>query len=699
MLASSGMAYAQSDTFAPTAFTSCPSKAFLTQGSVAKTFGINLITGDYTVLAQDHGTSGSLNALGFNSNDRFIYAWSYEHDQPVRVHNDWQIEVLTDVNITNQNFYVGDVDPERDIYYVYRRGVDYGLYGIGLDPERSDYMTMSRVIDGASLSLRSADMAVNPVDGYIYTVESNGILHRIDQEDGSSISLGFTGESGGFGAAYFDVDGNLYIGRNRDGKVFRIAIAAGEINAELFASGPASNTNDGSRCASAPVVDDDDIQIDFGDAPDSYQTTLDNNGARHGLESNPDLFLGSGVDGESNAFVFPLSDDETGELNDDDGVTMIVEAVEREYAIASVTASGEGYLSAWIDIHQDGQFDAIDQVAFDIPVGEGQQSIYLPIPDGVMEGTTWARFRMSSVQGLAPFGGAPDGEVEDMQVRVHKNEVTITDYPSSTGWTTIAFEDNWPLLGDYDMNDLVMYMRTTTHRTASGFIKVEISGQLAAAGASYHNGFGIRLPGVLHSDVNQSSMKFSINDRPVEDRSVLEANRNEAILIVTGDVFDYIGPGNHCLYYRTEPGCGSSIQLTFDISVEFNTPVDASLSGAFDPFLFASEGAWHGAHFVEPPGRSYEIHLKNQSPTEAFNPALFSGLGNDASNPDQGHYFQSTTGMPWAIEIGDRWQYPVEYSDVSVAYPDFKNFSTSNGDQSIYWYESDNADSNEIFSE
>ncbi len=693
-----GGADAQDDTFAASAFATCPSEAFLTQGAVPQTFGLDLITGDYTVEAMSHGTTRSLNALGFNENDRFFYGWSYEHGQPVRVHNDWGMEVLGDINVTNNNFYVGDVSTTDNTYYIYRRGAGYGLYSISLDSESSDYLSMVRVIDGASLNLSIADMAVNPIDAYLYAVDSRGNLHRIDPASGRSVQLSNIGASGGFGAAYFDSDGNLYVGRNRDGSIFKVALGSGSYTAELFSSGPSSNFNDGARCASGAVSASNN-DIDYGDAPDTYATSLDNNGARHGLTSNPGLYFGKGVDGESNAYAYPLSDDAAGDVDDEDGIQMVTDVVERENAIALVTASEPGFLNAWIDIHQDGRFDAADQVASSVPLQAGEQAVYLPIPDGVWPGTTWARFRLSSTAELEPYGGAPDGEVEDMQVRVNRNEVTITSYPSSNGWATVAFEDNWPLMVDYDMNDLVVYLRTTTHRSSQGLLQVDITGELAAVGAGYHNGFGIRLPGVMATGIDASQTRFRVNGQNVTDRALVEPGRREAILIVTEDVFNYVGTGNHCEYYRTEPGCGSDIQMSFEASVVFDAPVDVEIGGVFDPFLFASEGAWHGAHFTSPPGRSYEIHLKNQSPTEAFNPALFSNAGQDASNPDQGHYFLTHTGMPWAVEISERWDYPLEYTDLSDAYPQFPTFASSDGEQAVYWYDPSNAVSDLLFSE
>ena len=57
------------------AFQSCPSEGFLTQGSVPRTYAVDLVTGDYSIAASAHGTDRSLNAVGFNPNDQFLYAY------------------------------------------------------------------------------------------------------------------------------------------------------------------------------------------------------------------------------------------------------------------------------------------------------------------------------------------------------------------------------------------------------------------------------------------------------------------------------------------------------------------------------------------------------------------------------------------------------------------------------------------------
>lgn len=682
---------------APTAFSECPSKAFLTQGRQPSTYSLNLVTGDYNVIALGHGTSSPLNAVGFNTHDQFFYGWSYEHKQPARIHNDWTIEPLDGVNTTSSNFYVGDVSILENKYYVYRRGAQNGLYSIGLDPQAGDYLQMNRVIKGSKLSLRIYDLAFHPTDGYVYSVDSVGVLYKIDVTNGAAQNLGSVGQTGIFGATYFDANGNLYIGRNNDGSVFRIAIDTGDYSAVLFTKGPAAGTNDGSRCALAPLSDGQDTLVDYGDAPDSYGTSLASNGARHGLSESPTLYLGTGVDGESDSSFFPLSDDEDSTINDEDGIQFVTNIIKQETAVALVTASAVGYLSAWIDYDRNGRFDSNEQVITDEITTAGETPYYIDVPDGVTAGESWARFRLASTAGLLATGGTVDGEVEDFLVNLQEEDLVITSYPSPTDWTTVAFEDNWPFYGDYDMNDLVFYLRNSIHSSSEGILRVIIEGELAAAGAAYHNGFGIRLPGILRSDVDAENIEFMVNGLPVTATSPLEAGRTEAIFIIAEDIFNNVNPIEECIYYRTESGCGSAIELSFTLSIPLKNPVATTLTGVFDPFMFATPGQWHGPQFASPPGRSYEIHLKNQAPTEAFNPQLFNGVGQDASAPSNGIYFQSAGGMPWAIEVGTRWDYPLEFNEITDAYPPFLNFALTNGVEDVYWYEAERSDPSHIF--
>lgn len=687
------MGVVQQSSAAP--FDICPSRAFLTQNTVATAYSVNLVTGDYALLEDNMGTSGKINATGFSVHDRYLYTWSYEAKRLARINSDFQVEPLDMQNTTGTSFYVGDVAVTENVYYAYRPGASNGLFAVSLDPAAADYLEMRRIVNGSDLNLRIFDLAFHPDNGNAYSVDRNGVLWLIDVAQGSASNLGNLGFTGTFGAIYFDVEGNLYFSRNNDGAVFKVDIANVGAGAELFAIGPASGTNDGARCALAPVVDESDVSTDYGDAPESYGTRLTDNGARHGIPDDPSLFLGKLLDGESDGTPFPLSDDTIDDIDDEDGVQWATGVEPGQTAMVLVEASAPGTLSAWIDFNQNGTFDSNEQIVTDRQLTRGSNLIAIQAPVTAVSGETWARFRLSSSTGMQPTGGVADGEVEDLTVVITSGPSTVNWYPSKDGWTTIAFEDNWPIEGDYDMNDLVVFMRTGVFRTSDQVNLVSIRGEIAAVGAAYENGFAIRLPGINRADVDASNIDFRINNQPVE-RLVLEEGREEAILVVSYNVFNYVSAGEDCLFYRTQPGCGGNIELTFSIQIPMSIPRTADLSGAFDPFLFATPGAWHGELFSEPPGRGYEIHLKNQAPTEAFDVSLFGGQ-DDASDPALNFYYQTASGMPWALEVARRWDYPREYIDLLLAYPKFGSFVLSGGIDDIDWFSPANADSNFIF--
>lgn len=678
-------------------FNDCPSDAFLVQDTVAKLYGIDLATGHYQLLSSDMGTTGKLNALAFNFHDNYLYAWNYLGGTVTRIDNTYQVTDLELSGLEGQGFYIGDIALATNTYYVYRPGSSGGLYAISLDPAHPDYLTALLVVDGTTLNLKIYDMAFHPNNGDAYSVDRTGQMFRINIASGTSTALGNIGEAGTYGAVYFDVDENLYVSRNNDGNIFKIDTKSSAPTAELYAYGPSSGNNDGARCALAPVLPVDEATIDFGDAPASYGTSADDNGARHSLRGS-NLYLGDTVDAEFDSHQFPLSDDEGGEGDDEDGVQFVTGIEVDSTALVQLQASATGYVNAWIDFDGSGDFSSEEQILSSYYVTAGINTAAYTVPSWAETGTTWARFRISSTDQLGPVGGVGDGEVEDYQVDITEPNVTISYYPNATGWATIAFEDNWPLIGDYDFTDLVMYYRLIEYRKDDAVIRVKIEGQIAAVGASYHNGFAFRLPGVPSVQIDEDNIRYLINENK-QSFSPLEAGREEAILIVADDVWDYVSPGEDCLYHRTEPGCGSNIQMEFSMLLPMTSPVDALDMPAFpyDPFLFATDGYEHGYLFGEAPGRRYEIHLPGIAPTEAFQENFFN-RGDDFSDPSNEQYFVNENGMPWAINVGAEWKYPIEYMDVIYAYPLFPSFIANEGRVDADWYLPENANLQNTFS-
>ncbi|MFT4520667.1 MAG: LruC domain-containing protein [Halioglobus sp.] len=702
-------------------FETCPTEAFVAQGKPAVIYGVDLTSGAYNPLGETN-TDGRLNAMGFNGADGYLYAWDKKNKKLVRIHSDYSVEPLVLDAPMNVNFYAGDVAVSENAYYAYRKNTSYaGLWRIPLDPTDPDYLKAEKVVSAQPLYLNIFDIAFHPDNDYMYSVDRAGRLFKVSPTLATSELLGSVGVKGTFGAVYFDVDGTLYISRNSDGKIYSVDVDAASPQATLFSYGPSSSSNDGARCALAAVAPPITPTLDYGDAPVSYGTRASEDGASH-VAVGPRL--GAMVDAEARAFPAPdESDDFKDDSDDEDGVQFITDLLVGEQTVISVSMTGSGYLNLWIDYNRNGQFDASELVIDDADSTVGSGMYVIDIPASAELGVTWVRARISSTQGLGPTGSADDGEVEDYSVTLKRPLTHSEYYPSANDYVTLAFEDLWPSLGDYDLNDFVVYYQTSitsdntsSEEEASYIREITIKGEVAAVGASFHSGFGISIPGLLTSDIDADNVRLLVNDeRPVSfdgDASGffqplrgLASRQNEtAVLEITRDVWNIVNTGEGCSFHRTENNCGAAANATFSLTIPVITNVPASqvAKGIFNPFVFATNGILRSSIFkdeqgnIVAPGDALEIHLKNHKPTWRADLALLARASDvsEASTVDDDENrvtYQTSQGLPWAIEIGGRWCHPGEYQDITAAYPDFIDFVNSEGQSSSDWFHTNNA--------
>lgn len=169
-------------------------------------------------------------------------------------------------------------------------------------------------------------------------------------------------------------------------------------------------------------------QQDWGDAPDAqqpfsqYPTLAANNGAFHPIV--PGLFLGNQVDAEFDGQPVDLDG------VDEDGVTFTSPvAPGMTNATVQVVASQPGFLDAWIDFNGDTSWAGPgEQIFFSTFLTAGVNNLTFAVPATALPGLqTWSRFRFSPQGGLAFWGGAPDGEVEDHQLFI--DDLDLGDAP------------------------------------------------------------------------------------------------------------------------------------------------------------------------------------------------------------------------------------------------------------------------------
>ncbi len=290
--------------------------------------------------------------------------------------------------------------------------------------------------------------------------------------------------------------------------------------------------------------------------------------------------------------------------------------------------------------------------------------------------------------------GSTDSIYEPLTQTNNPDVVMTSVYPSSSGWATLMFEDRWPLMGDYDFNDLVMRYRITEELNGSrdviGFTALY---QLQAMGAAYHNGFAVELPGLVHDDID--TVTLTLNGE-VLTHQVLEDEASEVVLVVHEDLWQLLNQenaiDNDCVYFRTQSQCLDTQDQTYEFQLEvvFTEAVSRDVLGRapYNPFIFASEGYHHGSFTASNPGRGWETHLKNKGYTQQFTQSFFN-LGDDHSGNSV--RWVNVNNFPWVLNISSEVENPLEEVDLSLAYPEFASWVLSDGENNSSWYSTDNA--------
>ena len=250
---------------------------------------------------------------------------------------------------------------------------------------------------------------------------------------GTTSNIQVTSSPGGGVLDYFfDFDGDGTFGNNPN-EVFSAALSGGTETIPVMIPSVVGPSNTFARfristsgglgplgMAADGEVEDHAVQIfstppglDFGDAPDTYGTSLADNGPRH---AGAGPRLGETIDvSEADGQSSPNS---TGDGTDEDGVTFLSALIPGSTAALEVSASSGGDLDYFFDFDGDGTFGNNTNEVFFTTLGAGMTMLAVPVPANAALGRTHARFRLSSTGGLGPLGFASDGEVEDYQTTI-----------------------------------------------------------------------------------------------------------------------------------------------------------------------------------------------------------------------------------------------------------------------------------------
>ena len=256
----------------------------------------------------------------------------------------------------------------------------------------------------------------------------------------------------------------------------------------------------------------------------------------------------------------------------------------------------------------------------------------------------------------------------------------IQYFPTQDTWGTLAFEDLWPSVGDYDLNDLVLgYHYTFINNAANKTVEIDADHVINGMGAANRNGFGIQLPftpdkvsAVTGQKITAGYIKQNTNGT--------EASQSNTVIIPFDDPKSLISD----LYVNTVIGQPYYKSDTSHVKITLSTPLAAADLGIapFNPFLILNQQ------------RGYEVHLPGLKPTDKADTKLFGTL-DDRTSAATNKYYLNQSNWPWALSFVEPFDYPTEGNNISKVYTYFLSWAQSGGATNTDWYKNTTGNRND----
>ncbi|HAG15615.1 MAG TPA: hypothetical protein DCG69_03695 [Bacteroidales bacterium] len=249
-------------------------------------------------------------------------------------------------------------------------------------------------------------------------------------------------------------------------------------------------------------------------------------------------------------------------------------------------------------------------------------------------------------------------------------------FPSAESWGTLAFEDLWPYLGDFDFNDMILdYQINQITNASDKVVEIGIALKVRAIGAAFKNGFGIQLP-IVSSAIYNVSGDFSYTQGIINlNDNNTEQNQSQAVVVFFDNAFKLLPHPGVSTGVNTTPGATFVNPKIINFTIKLSYPIAPEILGEppYNPFIFVNEI------------RGREVHLKNHAPTSLATTQNF-GTGADISSITSGITYQTEKGLPWGINMVEPFDYPIEKAAIIDAYTYFADWALSAGTSNTDWY-------------
>lgn len=263
---------------------------------------------------------------------------------------------------------------------------------------------------------------------------------------------------------------------------------------------------------------------------------------------------------------------------------------------------------------------------------------------------------------------------------VPKTDADYVFYPAKNTKGTLLFEDCWPRLADFDMNDMILNHNYVGELDEYGKVgEINFSYDLASISAQQNNSFGVMIPGVDPANVESVSNLnldgVDVNSTSGRNYAIEGGHTNDVVVKVFDQASNILGGK---VINNVGDGAVTRASEKFSFTVKFKEGVPVARFNAISPFI------------IPRGNRTVETHLSNKRPSAKANTQLF-GTDDDNTSVGSGRYYLSNTrnsagNLTWAVDVPEKIPYPKSGMSMTGAFRNFVEWATSGGVNKANWY-------------
>jgi LruC domain-containing protein len=279
-----------------------------------------------------------------------------------------------------------------------------------------------------------------------------------------------------------------------------------------------------------------------------------------------------------------------------------------------------------------------------------------------------------------------DGVTDNQDSSPNDSNISFNNYyPAENIFGTLAFEDNWPAKGDYDLNDLVVdYNINRMTNKNNDVVEIRAVFVLKASGASFRNALGVQLDSISPNDIESvTGNKINNNNLFKYASNGLESDQQFANFIVFDDFYAVMKHPGGGIGINTDKSMPFVPYDTIKMVIKFSKPISINAMGG-DVFNF------YMVSNVTKGERGREIHLPDYIPTSLINSNYYLKNDDNSNTIKKGskkkNFFRTKRNLPWAINFLSEFKYPLERVSIDKAYNNFLKWAESDGQRNSDWY-------------